>query len=94
MGICMSAEQKAAAARSAALDRQLDKDRLEANKTIKLLLLGELTSITAAADRLGCQREGGGEGEGGEGEGEREGEGETETRDRERDRERGGGEHT
>ncbi|EGD76410.1 guanine nucleotide-binding protein G(o) subunit alpha [Salpingoeca rosetta] len=40
MGICMSAEQKAAAARSAALDRQLDQDRAAASKTIKLLLLG------------------------------------------------------
>eukprot|EP01147_Barroeca_monosierra_P005284 gene5284-8849_t len=40
MGICMSAEQKAAAARSAALDRQLDAEKAKANRTIKLLLLG------------------------------------------------------
>lgn len=36
----MSAEQKAAAARSAALDKQLEADRQAASKTIKLLLLG------------------------------------------------------
>eukprot|EP00055_Hartaetosiga_balthica_P009450 m.37678 g.37678 ORF g.37678 m.37678 type:complete len:358 (+) comp6751_c0_seq1:159-1232(+) len=40
MGVCMSAEQKAAAARTAALDKQLEQDRLSASRTIKLLLLG------------------------------------------------------
>jgi GTPase SAR1 family protein len=40
MGICMSNEQKAIAARSAEVDRQLQQDAALAERTIKLLLLG------------------------------------------------------
>ncbi len=43
MGVCMSAEQKEAAARSATIDRQLSQARAEAENTVKLLLLGWIT---------------------------------------------------
>eukprot|EP00050_Salpingoeca_kvevrii_P011064 m.12435 g.12435 ORF g.12435 m.12435 type:complete len:355 (-) comp3232_c0_seq1:549-1613(-) len=40
MGICMSSEQREAAARNAAIERELAAEREVRNKTIKLLLLG------------------------------------------------------
>jgi len=40
MGICMSAEQKAQAAREAAIERTLEADRSRETRTVKLLLLG------------------------------------------------------
>lgn len=40
MGICMSAEQKAIAARNAAIERDLAVDQAINENTIKLLLLG------------------------------------------------------
>ena len=47
MGICMSAEQKELAARNAAVERRLQQDQALADRTIKLLLLGELNNRMA-----------------------------------------------
>eukprot|EP01135_Chromosphaera_perkinsii_P004181 Nk52_evm88s270 gene=Nk52_evmTU88s270 len=40
MGICQSAEEKALAEQNKDIEKQLKKDRQEANRTVKLLLLG------------------------------------------------------
>lgn len=40
MGLCMSAEQREAAAKNAAIDKQLAAAKLEHERTVKLLLLG------------------------------------------------------
>jgi len=49
MGCAMSAEERAALARSRQIERNLREDGLQAAKDIKLLLLGEQTSYTALA---------------------------------------------
>jgi hypothetical protein len=41
MGICMSAEQKAAAAQNAKIEQDLAQARADLDRTVKLLLLGE-----------------------------------------------------
>jgi len=49
MGCAMSAEERAALARSRQIERNLREDGLQAAKDIKLLLLGEQTSYSALA---------------------------------------------
>lgn len=45
MGCAQSAEERAAAARSRLIERNLKEDGLQAAKDIKLLLLGKLSKI-------------------------------------------------
>lgn len=55
MGCAMSAEERAALARSRQIERNLREDGLQAAKDIKLLLLGEQTSYSALTAMLPAQ---------------------------------------
>lgn len=57
MGCAQSAEERAAAARSRLIERNLKEDGIQAAKEIKLLLLGESGGV------CGGLRSGGGDGE-------------------------------
>jgi hypothetical protein len=48
MGICMSNDQREAAARNADIDRQLAQSQQERDKTVKLLLLGMIRFFKSA----------------------------------------------
>lgn len=58
MGLCMSNDQRQAAARNADIDKQLAASQQERDKTVKLLLLGLCSGLRIAETKIGAGESG------------------------------------